>query len=65
MDAEQLVLWIRDQTGWLYHQVYQNQLFFFDLWSLAHLWSGFVLFSILLAIKVKYPWLWLFVSLVA
>ena len=65
MDAEQFVLWIRDQTGWLYNQVYQNQFFFFDLWSLAHLWSGFVIFSILMAIRNKYPWLWLFVSLVA
>jgi len=65
MDLAQMVIWIREQTTWLYLQVYQNQYFFFDLWSIAHLWSGFVIFSILLAIHCKYPWLWLFVSLVA
>ena len=65
MDLVQMVIWIRDQTAWLYLQVYQNQYFFFDLWSIAHLWSGFVIFSILLAIHCKHPWMWLFVSLVA
>ncbi len=64
MDPEQMVIWIREQTSWIYFQVYQNQFFFFDLWSLAHLWSGFVFFSILLALKSKSPWLWLITGLI-
>ncbi|MEK7719534.1 MAG: hypothetical protein AAB347_07975, partial [Bacteroidota bacterium] len=63
LNLESLVIWIRQQTAWLYLQVYQNQIFFIDLWSLAHFWSGFVIFILLLVIRSKQPWLWLTVGL--
>ncbi len=40
-------------TSWLYTKVYQNHYFFFDLWSLVHLWIGFVLVAFFASIKVQ------------
>ncbi len=40
-------------TSWLFTKVYQNHYFFFDLWSLVHLWSGFVLIALFTLIKVQ------------
>lgn len=57
------VIWIKQHTAWLYSQIYENQFFFIDLWSFVHLWSGFVIFSLLLALKYKQPWLWLIIYL--
>lgn len=42
-------------TSWLYTKVYQNDYFFFDLWSLVHCWNGFVLLVILKSAKVRNP----------
>lgn len=57
---DSFVPWIRQHTGWLYVQIYENHLFFFDFWSLTHLWSGFVVFAFLLSRKYRHPW-WLLV----
>lgn len=38
---------IHEQTGWLYTRLHENPLLFIDLWSLVHLWSGFILMSLL------------------
>lgn len=34
-------------TQWLYTRINENQVFFVDLWSLVHFWSGFFLLSCL------------------
>lgn len=60
---DHFVIQIRHDTSWLYGQIYENQFFFIDFWSLCHLWSGFVLFAILLTIRCKLPWIWLIVLL--
>jgi hypothetical protein len=31
---------------------------FFDFWSLAHFWSGLVLFMVLAALNLKHKWFW-------
>lgn len=38
---------IHEHTGWLYTRLHENPLLFIDLWSLVHLWSGFILMSLL------------------
>lgn len=63
LNLEALVIWIKQQTAWLYLQVYQNHMFFVDLWSLAHFWSGFVVVILLLVVRSKQPWLLLTVGL--
>jgi hypothetical protein len=60
---DHFVIQIRQDTSWLYNQIYENQFFFIDFWSLCHLWSGFVFFAILLTVKCKHPWKWLIVFL--
>jgi len=42
-------------AGWLYTKVYQNDFFFFDLWTIVHCWSGFILFLALKSLRVKNP----------
>jgi len=42
-----------NETDWLYTKIYQNSLFFFDLWSIVYCWSGFVLFVALKSLKVR------------
>lgn len=60
---ENFVIWIKHHSGWLYEKIYENQFFFIDYWSLAHLWSGFVLFSLLLSLRKRNPFLWLLIYL--
>ncbi len=60
---DHFVIWIKGHTGWLYTQIYENPIFFIDFWSFAHLWSGFVVFSALLALRYKRPWMWLIIYL--
>lgn len=57
------VSWVKQHSGWLYVQIHENQFFFLDFWSLTHLWSGFVLFSVLQAYTYRHPWLWLVIYL--
>jgi len=47
--------WYFEHAGWLYTKIYQNEFFFFDLWSIVHCWSGFVLFLALKALHSKKP----------
>jgi hypothetical protein len=44
-----------EATGILYSKIFVSRFFFFDLWSINHMWSGFMLFLILSALKVKRP----------
>ena len=47
-------------TEWLYTKLYQNSFFFIDLWSLAHCWSGLILFIFLKSKRMKNVFLILF-----
>jgi len=60
---DHFVIWIKQHTGWLYTRIYENQFFFLDFWSFAHLWSGFVLFILLLTLRYRHPWFWLTIYL--
>ena len=60
---ENFVIWIKHHSGWLYEKIYENQFFFIDYWSFAHLWSGFVLFTMLLSLRKRNPFLWLLIYL--
>jgi uncharacterized membrane protein YeaQ/YmgE (transglycosylase-associated protein family) len=51
------VTYINSETAWLYTKIYQNRLFFFDLWSLVHLWSGFMIYLLIRASRSKRPFL--------
>jgi len=51
--------WILWNTAWLYTRIYENDLLFLDLWSLAHLWSGFAVMASLLALGIRRRWFWL------
>lgn len=42
-------------TSWLYTKIYQNEYFFFDLWSLVHFWNGFMLFFLVSSTKTRSP----------
>ena len=44
---------ILSHAGWLNTKLFQNAFFFFDLWSVVHLWSGFVIFLLLRSLKIK------------
>lgn len=56
---------ILSHTGWLYTKLFEGPFFFFDLWSLAHLYSGFLVMLVLRALHVRRPWTWLVSLLVA
>jgi hypothetical protein len=51
---------IREFTVWLHHPIFEFGLFYIDLWSLVHLWSGIVLFTALSSLEWKNRWRWLF-----
>ena len=51
----EFVNYILEQSAWLYTKIYQNQFFFFDLWSIAHFLSGFTGYLILRALRLKHP----------
>lgn len=55
---ELLRYWYYDRFDWLYTRIYENQFFFFDYWSFVHLWSGFVLFVIIIYYKKSNPFLY-------
>lgn len=48
---------IRDNFEWLNCVFFQYKLFYYDLWSLVHLWGGAIIFAILTAYKVKKRWM--------
>lgn len=51
---------IREFTVWLHHPLFEYGLFYIDLWSLVHFWSGMILFTALSALAWKNRWRWLF-----
>ncbi len=53
------------RTSWLYTKLVEGPFFFFDLWSLAHLYSGFFVMLVVLALRARRPWAWLVAALVA
>ncbi|HRG97135.1 MAG TPA: hypothetical protein PLR99_12860 [Polyangiaceae bacterium] len=53
------------RTSWLYTKLLEGPFFFFDLWSLAHLYSGFFVMLVVLALRARRPWAWLVAALVA
>lgn len=58
-----LVEWFNYETDWLYTKLYQNPIFFIDLWSFVHLWSGIVIFALIIYFNFKRKYLTLFISL--
>jgi hypothetical protein len=56
---------ILGSTAWLYTRIYENGVFFFDLWSFAHLWSGFIIMTMLLAGRARRRWLFLTAALLS
>jgi hypothetical protein len=44
-----------EATSILYSKIFVSRFFFFDLWSINHMWTGFMLFLILSALKIKRP----------
>jgi len=44
-----------EATGILYTKVFVGRFFFFDLWSINHMWTGFMLYLILSALRIKKP----------
>jgi len=60
-----LVQFIREFTVWLHHPLFEYGLFYIDLWSLVHLWSGMILFIGLSVLRWEKRWGWLAFFLIA
>ena len=56
---------IREFTVWLHQPLFEYGLFYIDLWSLVHFWSGMILFAGLSAQRWKNRWGWLAFFLIA
>jgi hypothetical protein len=61
---KEIVEFINSNSNWLYVKIYENPLFFFDYWTFAHIWLGFVIFAILNLVNVKNKWTNLFLILI-
>ncbi len=61
---DEIIILIRENTQWLYTRLYDTKFLYIDLWSFVHLWSGMVVFLLLLAFGVKRYWLWLLLLLI-
>lgn len=44
-----------EATSILYTKVFVGRFFFFDLWSINHMWTGFMLYLILSGLRIKKP----------
>lgn len=51
--------WYFEKFGWLFTNIYENPILYFDLWSPVQLWSGFMLYLLLLLLKTRKPFLFL------
>lgn len=51
--------WAMEHTAFLYTMIYEKGFVFFDFWSIAHFWSGMVVFLVLAALDWKRKWFWL------
>lgn len=47
--------YILNECAWLYTKIYQNRIFFLDLWSFVHLWNGFMIYLLLRAARFQRP----------
>lgn len=47
---------IVSHTQWLYTRLWESPVFFIDLWSVAHAWSGFVLMALAVRLRVGRAW---------
>jgi hypothetical protein len=56
---------IREFTVWLHQPLLEYGLFYIDLWSLVHFWSGLIIFVGLSALKWEKRWGWLAFFLLA
>jgi hypothetical protein len=58
-----LFQWLKNiycvHTEFLYTPILEKGFFYFDFWSLVHIWSGMILYLLLAAYNVKRRWLWL------
>ena len=59
MEDGVFIEWACVHTEFLYTMIYENGFVFFDFWSIAHFWSGMVLFLLLAALNVKYKLFWM------
>lgn len=50
---------VYSHTGWLYLKLFENRIFFIDFWSVAHLWTGWVLLFLFQAMGCRRKWLWI------
>jgi hypothetical protein len=50
---------IREYTVWLHQTLFEYGLFYIDLWSLVHFWSGMIIFVSLTALGWRNRWRWL------
>lgn len=48
--------YIRSHTEWLSCEVFVYKLFYYDLWSFVHMWTGAIIFVLLTAFKHKKKW---------
>ena len=48
----------------LYTKVFVGRFFFFDLWSINHMWTGFMLYLILSGLRIKKPFTVILVCLI-
>mgnify|MGYP000409825610 CR=1 FL=1 len=62
---KEIVLLIRDNTEWLYTIIYQNKIFFIDLWSILHFLSGMLFIALICWISNKKIWLKLLLILLS
>lgn len=60
-----LMHFIREFTVWLHQPLFEYGLFYLDLWSLVHFWSGMMVFTGLSALNWQNRWRWLVFFLTA
>lgn len=61
----ELMQFIREFTVWLHYPLFEYGIFYIDLWSLVHFWSGLILFFGLSVQKWENRWGWLAFFLIA
>lgn len=59
---ENFRFWYFEKFGWLFTNIYENPILYFDLWSPVQLWSGFMLYLLLLLLKTRKPFPFLLAS---
>ena len=48
-----ILIFILNQSSWLSTKIYQGDFFFLDLWSIVHIWNGFMLLILLRLFKIR------------